>query len=55
MARGLTAVDEASATAAAQSQAFRAVDWPIPKVVEGPGLHVAAREPVLPKAGRWGG
>jgi general secretion pathway protein A len=41
MARGLTSVDEASATAAAQGQAFRAVDWPAPVAVE--------------KAGRWGG
>jgi general secretion pathway protein A len=35
MARGLSEVDEASATAAAQSQAFRAVEWPAPVVVEG--------------------
>jgi type II secretory pathway predicted ATPase ExeA len=35
MARGLTQVDEASAAAAAQSQAFRAVAWPAPVVVEG--------------------
>ena len=34
-ARGRTAVDEASAAAAAQSQAFHAVDWPAPVVVEG--------------------
>jgi len=40
MARGLTQVDEASATAAGQSQGFRAVDWPAPVVVE---------------SGRWGG
>jgi type II secretory pathway predicted ATPase ExeA len=56
MARGLTAVDEASAAAAADSQGFRPAEWPAPVVVEGrPGLHVAAREPDLPKAGRWGG
>jgi type II secretory pathway predicted ATPase ExeA len=35
MARGLTEVDEASATAAAQSQAFRTAEWPAPVVVEG--------------------
>lgn len=71
MGRGLTAVDGASAAAAAQSQTFRGGEWPDPVVVEGPGLHVAApglhvagREPDLPmagrgldlhKAGRWGG
>lgn len=51
MARGLAAVDEASASAAAESQGFRAVERPGPVAVEGPGLHVAAREPDLPKAG----
>jgi len=35
MARGLTEVDEASAMAAVQSQAFRAPEWPAPVVVEG--------------------
>ena len=35
MARGLTHVDEASATAAAQSQGFRTVDRPAAVVVEG--------------------
>jgi len=35
MARGLTEVDEASATAAAQSQAFSTPEWPAPVVVEG--------------------
>ena len=35
MARGLTEVDEASASAAVQSQAFRAAEWPAPGVVEG--------------------
>jgi type II secretory pathway predicted ATPase ExeA len=55
MARGLDEVDEASAAAAAQSQGFRAAGRPAPVVVEGPGLHVAAREPDLHKAGRWGG
>ena len=71
MARGLAAVDEACAIAAAQSQSFRVADRPAPVVVEGPslhvaapGLHVAGREPDLPmagrepglhKAGRWGG
>ena len=35
MARGLAAVDEASAAAAAQSQGFRAVERPAPVVVEG--------------------
>jgi len=40
MARGLTKVDEASASAVAQSQGFRGASWPVPVVVEG---------------GRWGG
>ena len=35
MARGLGAVDEASAAAAVDSQGFRAAEWPAPVVVEG--------------------
>jgi len=62
MARGLMRVNEASATAAAQGQAFRAAPWPAPVAghpmagtgphVAVPGLHMAGREPDVPAAGR---